>query len=115
MTFLTKYNCLSLIVSKPIHCSFITKIYIAPLQGYYSEALPILAKLKRTIFRVEWNVSERTLGSNRRANGSQFHTEGPTTENARVCPVKVGAKGTRVLSFIAVRREKRAVPRQPCV
>ena len=28
--------------------SFITEIYIAPLQGYYSEALPTLARLKRS-------------------------------------------------------------------
>src|SRR6218665_555316 len=31
-----------------IHYSFITEIYIAPLQGYYSEALPTLAWLKRS-------------------------------------------------------------------
>jgi len=31
----------------------ITEIYIAPLQGYYSGALPILAQLKRTVFRLE--------------------------------------------------------------
>src|SRR6218665_1971971 len=29
--------------------SFITEIYIAPLQGYYSEALPALARLKRRV------------------------------------------------------------------
>src|SRR6218665_1235292 len=33
--------------------SFITEIYIAPLQGYYSEALPTLARLKRRVLRVE--------------------------------------------------------------
>ena len=33
--------------------SFITEIYIAPLQGYYSEAFPTLARLKRTILRLE--------------------------------------------------------------
>ena len=32
--------------------SFITEIYIAPLQGYYSEAFPNLARLKRTILRL---------------------------------------------------------------
>jgi len=31
------------------HYSFITEIYIAPLQGYYSEALPTLARPKRTL------------------------------------------------------------------
>ena len=30
--------------------SFITGIYIAPPQGYYSEALATLARLKRTVF-----------------------------------------------------------------
>src|SRR6218665_1274708 len=33
--------------------SFITEIYIAPLQGYYSEALPTLARLKRRVLRLE--------------------------------------------------------------
>src|SRR6218665_3506628 len=39
--------------------SFITEIYIAPLQGCYSEALPTLARLKRIVFRLEWNVSHK--------------------------------------------------------
>jgi len=29
------------------------EIYIAPLKGYYSEALLTLARLKRTVFRLE--------------------------------------------------------------
>ena len=33
--------------------TFITEIYIAPLQGYYSEALPTLARLKRRVLRLE--------------------------------------------------------------
>src|SRR6218665_1234720 len=37
---------------RPIH-SFITAIYIALLQGYYSEALPTLARLKRRVLRLE--------------------------------------------------------------
>jgi len=37
-----------LALSVGIH-SFITEIYIAPLQGYYSEALPTLARLKRRV------------------------------------------------------------------
>ena len=32
--------------------SFITEIYIAPLQGYYSEALPTLARLKIRVLRL---------------------------------------------------------------
>ena len=45
---------------------FITQIYIAPFQGYYSEALPTLAQLKRKSFeaRVECvrkNPGEQSL------------------------------------------------------
>src|SRR6218665_3218693 len=36
--------------------SFITEIYIAPLQGYYSEALPTLARLKRRVLTFETRV-----------------------------------------------------------
>src|SRR6218665_1075363 len=50
--------------------SFITEIYIAPLQGYYSEALPTLARLRRRVLRLEQNVSERILGSNLWDKGS---------------------------------------------
>src|SRR6218665_1763319 len=57
-----------------IHSLFITEIYIAPLQGYYSEALPTLAQLNRRILRLEQNVSERILESNRCNKGSPFHT-----------------------------------------
>ena len=71
------------------------KIYIAPLQGYYSEAFPILARLKRITFRLEWNVSEITLGSNRSANGSPFLKVRPTIENAWFCLVELRAKGTK--------------------
>jgi len=61
--------------------SFVTWIYIAPLQGYYSEALPTLAWLKTAVLRVEYNASKWTLGSNHSANGSPFQTERPTTKN----------------------------------
>jgi len=37
---------------KQIH-SFIMEIYIAPLQGYYKESLPIPAQLKGKILRLE--------------------------------------------------------------
>src|SRR6218665_3821789 len=40
-------------------------------------------------------VRERILGSNRCAKESPFHTEGTTTENARVWLVEVRAKGTK--------------------
>src|SRR6218665_2463693 len=45
---LRRYN----LIHSFIH-SFITWIYTAPLQGYYSEALPIIAWLKRTVSRLE--------------------------------------------------------------
>jgi len=48
-------------VFKFIH-SFIIRIYIAPLLGYYSEALPTPARLKRAVLRVEQNAPEWTLG-----------------------------------------------------
>jgi len=31
--------------------SFIARIYIAPLQGYFSEALPTLARLNRAVLQ----------------------------------------------------------------
>src|SRR6218665_1270003 len=66
------------------------------LQGSYSKALPTLARLKRRFFRLEWNVSERILGNNLCDKRSPFHTEGPTTENARPAwVVEVRAKGTK--------------------
>ena len=43
--------------------SFITEIYIAPLQGYYSEALPTLARLKRSVLRLEASFNWRVGGS----------------------------------------------------
>jgi len=76
--------------------SFITKIYIEPLQGYYSEALPILARLKGTGFSRMCQNELWGLRSNRSTNGNPFgpfHTEGSTTKNARVCLVDVRAKG----------------------
>ena len=59
--------------------SFITEFCIAPLQGYYSEALPTLARLKRTVSSLEFNVSERILGINRRANYYVFFGGNSTT------------------------------------
>jgi len=45
--------CFVIMFIHPFIRSFITEIYIAPLQGYYSEALQISAQLKRTVFRLE--------------------------------------------------------------
>ena len=38
------------------------------------------------------------MGSNRSVNESPFHTEGPTTENARVCLMEVQPKETKSTS-----------------
>src|SRR6218665_935168 len=45
--------CFVIMFIHPFIRSFITEIYIVPLQGYYSEALQISAQLKRTVFRLE--------------------------------------------------------------
>jgi len=45
--------CPVIIVKEGMSHSFITEIYIEPLQGYYSEALPTLARLKRRVLRLE--------------------------------------------------------------
>src|SRR6218665_1556199 len=82
-------NCLAF-----IH-SFNTETYIAHLQGYYSEALPALARLKRIVSRLELNVSETIPGSNRCAKGRTFHTERSSTENARAWVVGVRGKRTK--------------------
>jgi len=39
-----------------------TKIYIAPRQDTYSEALPTQAKRKRTDFRRWWNCEQAPFG-----------------------------------------------------
>ena len=44
---------------RSIH-SFIMEIYIAPLQGYYSEALPTLARLKRRVNRLGTKLPEHS-------------------------------------------------------
>ena len=46
--------------SVPINQS--VKIYIAPLQDTYSEALPTQAKRKRTVFRRWWNWEQAPFG-----------------------------------------------------
>ena len=46
------YVCMYACMYVFIH-SHITEIYIAPLQSYYSEALPTIARLKRRVFRLE--------------------------------------------------------------
>ena len=50
LTWMMSNNCSYITV---LVNSFITEIYIAPLQGYYSEALPTLARLKRRVLKLE--------------------------------------------------------------
>jgi len=61
------------------------KIYKAPLQDTYSEALPTQAKRKRTVFRRWWNWEQAPFGRCLRSTGSPFQVVGPTTANERVC------------------------------
>src|ERR1700733_11517899 len=69
-------------------------IYIAPLQGIYSEAPPTPARRKRTVLRLDRNTDGIDLGRKRRSRGSPFQVEGPRTEKARFCLMKVRANGT---------------------
>jgi len=73
------------------------KIYIAPLQDTYSEALPTQAKRKRKVLRRWWNWEQALFGRCLRSTGSPFGVVGPTTENERVCIVTERANGTTKL------------------
>src|ERR1700735_3175485 len=73
---------------------YLMDIYIAPLQGIYSEALPTLARRKRTVLRLERNTDGIDLGRRRSSRGSPFQVEGPRTEKARFCLMEVRANGT---------------------
>jgi len=56
------------------------KIYIAPLQDPYSEALPIQAKRKRTVLRRWRNWYQAMLGRCLRSIGSSFQVVAATTK-----------------------------------
>src|SRR6218665_1888735 len=85
----------------------LTEIYIAPLQGYYSEALPTLARLKRKFSGLSRMCRKEPWGAISVPKGSPFHTEGPTTENGRVWLVEVREKGTKSNPCSIERRELR--------
>src|SRR6218665_1533999 len=73
---------------------FITEIYVALLQGYCSDALPILGQLKRSFqARVE------CVGKNPWSNRCPFYTAGPTSGNAWAWLVEVRAKLKRTTPF----------------
>jgi len=58
--------------------SFITKTYIAHLQGDNSEALPTPARSNNTDSNCRRNAREWVLGSDRRTKRMLFQTEGPS-------------------------------------
>src|SRR6218665_186792 len=59
--------------------------------------MSIYNRMHSTISIGPLQVHYYSLQYTRRANGSLFHTEGPTTENAQVClvEVQVRAKGSK--------------------
>jgi len=75
--------------------SFVTEIYIAPLRGYYSEALPTLARLKKTVFRLVVECVGKNPGDQSLCQWKPIPHKGPTTKNARAWLVDVWAKGTK--------------------
>src|SRR6218665_1767445 len=64
---------------------FYISIYIAPLQGNYSEALPAQARPNRRVLRSLQKELERSRGRERSSEGRSFQTEGPTIEKALFC------------------------------
>src|SRR6218665_1896759 len=86
---------------------FYISIYIAPLQGNYSEALPAQARPNRRVLRSLQKELERSRGRERSSEGRSFQTEGPTIEKALFCLVAVRARGTRKSPLVAERRDRR--------
>jgi|SRR6218665_2304987 len=90
MSFQTQYyNCFKTLTLN----SFIVEIYIAPFQGCYSGALPIPARLKRTVFRlsrvecVRMNPGEQSLRPWRSMpHGRANHRECLVEERAKRTP-----------------------------
>jgi len=75
------------------------KIYTAPLQDPYSEALPTQAKRKK------WE--QAPFGRCLRSIGRPFQVVGPTTEKERVCIVAEQANGTTKLPWTEDRSVRR--------
>ena len=78
-------------VSKLIHSfihSFISNIYIAPLQEKLLRGSANSSAAKK-------NERDEVLGKRRSSGGRPFQVEGPTTEKARFCLMEVWAKRTR--------------------
>jgi len=90
-------------------------IHIEQLHSFkknYSESLPTPARLQRTAFRPhQARKTERdmVLGKRRSSRGKPFQIEGPTTEKARFCIMKVRAKGTRRRPCSDERRDREPI------
>src|SRR5688572_11634539 len=90
-----------------LHSFIHSGIYIAPLQGNYSEALPTPTRPKITVLSLVRKVSSRLPGCRCSSRGRPFQIIGPATEKARFCIVAVRAKGTIKTPFSAERRRRR--------
>src|SRR6218665_232095 len=69
-------------------------LYSAPSRLLLRSA-PDPCTAKEKSFEARVKCVRKNLGSNLCDKGSPFHTEGPTTENARAWVVEVRAKGTK--------------------
>ena len=58
----------------------IYEIYIAPLQGNYSEALPAQARAKIKVLWSLYNELDKSRGRERSSDRRLFQAEGPTME-----------------------------------
>src|SRR5688572_28706077 len=74
-------------------------IYLALLQGNYSEALPTTTRPKRIVLSLVRKVSGRLQEYRRSSRGRPFQIIGPATEKSRICTVAVRAKGPRRTPF----------------
>ena len=57
-------------------------IYIAPLQGNYSETLPAQARAKIKVLSSLFYKLDKSCGRERISDGRLFQAEGPTIEKA---------------------------------
>ena len=84
----------------------IYRVYIVPLQGNYSEALPAQARSKRRVLG-SIKVTKRSHGGERRSEGRLFQTEGPTIKKALFCQVVVRASYNTKSPLEVERRDRR--------
>src|SRR6218665_182068 len=75
-------ECLSIHLSV---CLSIYEIYIAPLQGNYSEALSAQARAKIKVLRSLLNELDKSRGREWISDGRLFQAEGPTIVKALCC------------------------------